>query len=130
MLLLGDFKGTPYGLTDLQSGNLTTGAIVSVCVAIAASRARTKSIPDYTLVIVKFSSMAIKSPKKICVSVTDENGVLLNSCEYNLTKIERFINKRSGHPLLSRDIALIGDDAGDIVHQEIIAALRRRNQKT
>jgi hypothetical protein len=70
------------------------------------------------------------SPKKILVTVTDETGAVLNSQEYDLVKIERTLKRASGtrRVFAAQGLAFAGDAAGDMVGDEIRAALKRRGK--
>lgn len=72
-----------------------------------------------------------KSETAIRVHVTNQDGELLNSIEFDLVKIEKVIEKASSKRgaidvLIARDLAFIGDDAGEMVGDEVRAALKRR----
>lgn len=72
------------------------------------------------------------SDTTIRVHITNQHGELLNSCEYDLVKLERAIAKsrRQGasQTLMARDMACIGDAVAEMVTDEVLAALARRRK--
>lgn len=73
------------------------------------------------------------------VLITDECGALLNSLEYDIEAIERALrdtgalsvatkNATVSQTFAARELAFIGDKAGDVVGEEIRALLRKRGR--
>ena len=77
----------------------------------------------------------MKLDSKIRVHVTNQDGELLNSAEYDLVALEKELRKAlakkgASEVLIARDLLGLGDDAGEMVGDEIRAALRRRTAAT
>lgn len=71
----------------------------------------------------------MSKPTKIKVTITDQEGAVLNSCEYDLQKVEEHLNKLASEgrqALAASDLEGAGVWAGKMVGYEVRAALLRR----